>query len=437
MRWASVLLLVAACGTPDKGPQGGDPCDFSPLTWQTTGRPYLTTWCTPCHSTTVPASERQGAPLGVDFDSFAGTLEWSERIGVRTGGEAAMPPSGGPQEDEVRSFQTWLACGLPGGTDEVVVRTCDAPTLVDGPVLASSDPCAAGDGVAVGGDLQIDVDADLSCICSVDGTVQADGVDDLVVVALPAMQFAGAIAVAAVPSLEQLDLSGLEAIGGSVSVTGTGLQMLDLSAPRAIGGALEVRDHPELVEVRLHRLATVGGSLTVAASPALSMLAGTTGVTEVAGSIVLQDLPALAHLDDFAALVSLGGDVVVQRTGLLSFNGLHRLTHVPGSILVEYNPVLAEARGLPDLLDVGGDFTLIGLPQLSTWEGLVFVTDIGGTLAIEDNDTFANLPLFTALSRVGGDMRVRNNRLLPTIQALFLAGRVTVEGQVVIEGNQL
>ena len=46
-----------------------DDCSTSP-TWESFGQGFLRTWCTPCHSSGLPEGARQGAPLGVDFDTY-------------------------------------------------------------------------------------------------------------------------------------------------------------------------------------------------------------------------------------------------------------------------------------------------------------------------------------------------------------------------------
>ena len=67
-----MLLVLAGCvGTaPADAPPEPD-CDVS---WEGFTEPLIKTWCEPCHSSTVPEDERRGAPLGVDFDTWEGTV---------------------------------------------------------------------------------------------------------------------------------------------------------------------------------------------------------------------------------------------------------------------------------------------------------------------------------------------------------------------------
>lgn len=98
----------------------------SPLTYRSFGGGFLRTWCTGCHSSTLPEPERQGAPEGIDFDRPEGLIELAESIHDRavvevdhfiadpTGNASPMPPAGVARDEDRRRLAIWLACGLPG-----------------------------------------------------------------------------------------------------------------------------------------------------------------------------------------------------------------------------------------------------------------------------------------------------------------------------------
>ena len=118
IRWHRLFalsLLATACkGEPaDTADTGGVACDEI-TTWSTVGAPFIYTWCTPCHSPELTGEERQGAPVGVDFASYEDVLAWADRIEVRVfAEEAAMPPAGGPEDDELAAVSDWIGCGWP------------------------------------------------------------------------------------------------------------------------------------------------------------------------------------------------------------------------------------------------------------------------------------------------------------------------------------
>ncbi len=84
-----------------------------PLSYDNFGRGYLRTHCAGCHSEGLPEGSREGAPVGVDLDTWAGALTWAERTEARATGESpTMPPAGGPTPDERLRFEEWVRCEL-------------------------------------------------------------------------------------------------------------------------------------------------------------------------------------------------------------------------------------------------------------------------------------------------------------------------------------
>jgi hypothetical protein len=94
------------------------PCpDDSFLTWENFGAMYLYNYCTGCHASGLPADQRQGAPIEVNFDELADVRAWAPKVWARAGDQnATMPPVGAAGGEERALFGEWLACGAP--TDE-------------------------------------------------------------------------------------------------------------------------------------------------------------------------------------------------------------------------------------------------------------------------------------------------------------------------------
>lgn len=125
-----VLFVLAACS--DKPTPTGAMCpspDPGTLTYENFGKPFMDKYCTWCHDSTLPRSQRNGAPLFHDFDTLLGVLEVQNHIDEQAGiGPDAsnhfMPPSrcpttiGGalsidcvkPSDEERRNLAIWLAC---------------------------------------------------------------------------------------------------------------------------------------------------------------------------------------------------------------------------------------------------------------------------------------------------------------------------------------
>lgn len=104
------LLLVFACVGKEGDSATG--CErMPPLTYDNFGAGLLEQHCTGCHSSLVPEDHREGAPTGVDFDTYEGVLTWAERIEARAVPDGStMPPGGGPSEEQRALLHEWLTC---------------------------------------------------------------------------------------------------------------------------------------------------------------------------------------------------------------------------------------------------------------------------------------------------------------------------------------
>ncbi len=130
MRCTWLLFVVAACGGSPE-PTGTVCPDPDPLTitYENFGQEFMTKYCTWCHSSELPRSQRNGAPLYHDYDTLLGVLQTVDHIDEQAGygpkaKNAFMPPDrcpstpGGPLDrdcpqptaDERTKLAEWLAC---------------------------------------------------------------------------------------------------------------------------------------------------------------------------------------------------------------------------------------------------------------------------------------------------------------------------------------
>ena len=117
LRVALALTLVSCGG--DGSDSSDVNCDRNPpFTYDNFGRGFMGKHCNGCHSSLVSGNQREGAPTGVDFDTYRGIVTWGYRIESRSVGEAGgMPPGGGPSEAEFARFQEWLECQVLRDSD--------------------------------------------------------------------------------------------------------------------------------------------------------------------------------------------------------------------------------------------------------------------------------------------------------------------------------
>lgn len=102
--------------------------ESSPLTYESFGAPFLLDYCTGCHSSKLDEPKRQGAPLGVDFDTLAGVRSHLVRAYERAADDhTTMPPAGGPSPELRKQLGDWLACGAPGEEHPFVAESSLPP----------------------------------------------------------------------------------------------------------------------------------------------------------------------------------------------------------------------------------------------------------------------------------------------------------------------
>ena len=162
------------------GPPAADVCsDPAAPTWDNFAQGYIQTWCTPCHAAALTGADRQGAPPGLDLDTYADVVAWGERIAeAATGPSPTMPPLGGVDPADVARLGDWLACGAPGQDPppDPCVDPVVGPASTVGNQADADALCAAYDAVA---GLTVTATATLPCLCRVAGPLvhQAGSLD--------------------------------------------------------------------------------------------------------------------------------------------------------------------------------------------------------------------------------------------------------------------
>lgn len=108
--WLFMGVLVA-CGEGE-GEETPALCVHDPpLTYSNFGQAFMGKNCTGCHHSLLVPEQRNGAPVGIDFDTYPGVLEYADRVGARSLGEApSMPPTGGVPDQDLANLAEWLAC---------------------------------------------------------------------------------------------------------------------------------------------------------------------------------------------------------------------------------------------------------------------------------------------------------------------------------------
>ncbi len=111
-----LLALAASCDVEPAAVVAAAECG----TWASVGEPFALTWCTSCHSSTLPEGLRYSAPVGLDFDTLDAVREHAEVVATAALGDSPrMPPAGGVPAAERARMAAWLACGAPGDAHRI------------------------------------------------------------------------------------------------------------------------------------------------------------------------------------------------------------------------------------------------------------------------------------------------------------------------------
>ena len=109
-----ILALLIGCGRAEEDTSEPTPApgceDAYSVTWESWGDGFFATYCRSCHS--IAATDRLGAPAGVDFDTADDLLFWSDAVRRTVLEEQSMPVGGGVYEDDLLLLEMLLDCGI-------------------------------------------------------------------------------------------------------------------------------------------------------------------------------------------------------------------------------------------------------------------------------------------------------------------------------------
>jgi uncharacterized membrane protein len=112
------LIFLSACDGDKSGdtaeilPESLGQCDADSMVVWSEVEPIFQSHCTACHASELEASDRQGAPVGIDYDQaeharLNSELTWQL---IRTG---QMPLQGTVPFEDAMMVWEWLSCGGP------------------------------------------------------------------------------------------------------------------------------------------------------------------------------------------------------------------------------------------------------------------------------------------------------------------------------------
>lgn len=447
--------------TPTSGDTATGPtADCTILTYENFGKGFMETWCRGCHTRNLDEADRQGAPVGVDFDFLEDVRLWNARILARATTEPPTMPIGGGNTPEERALlEEWLVCGAPG--EELDPGPCATLAVAEGDlaVAAQADAdafCASGDNAVagnvlvtaevsvpclcdVGGDLQVRAGAsgtlDLPLLASVHGAVSIDGTQALDEVLLnDLLSVGGDVALIDTQLLYRLEAPVLATIGGSLRWEGNvSLAEIDTSRLRSVDGDLRVVDNVSLLDLFLptESIDTVGGDLHIEGNVMLSEM-GFIELDTVGGAIQVSGNEQLVKLSGFTFGMGFGDVVVADNPRLERITGFDNARTL-ASLDVTDNPRLERVSAFVNLATVDGDLRLLGNGSLDELTGFGALTTVGGDLTLRGADGLVTLAGLESLGTVEGDLSLVDNALLEKLEGV--PELRTVGGSLIVTDN--
>jgi cytochrome c5 len=81
-------------------------------TYTTDMKPIFDKNCIACHATTKSGSQRNGAPVGIDYDNYT-VAKANGKMGNSAVQKGSMPPAGPLSQADKDTFQSWIDGGMP------------------------------------------------------------------------------------------------------------------------------------------------------------------------------------------------------------------------------------------------------------------------------------------------------------------------------------
>ncbi len=233
----------------------------------------------------------------------------------------------------------------------------------------------------------------------------------------PTPSVGGSILVTDNPALDDFGTGVVEegpaaTVGGDVILRGNGDAGAGyfLAGIEHLEGALRMSDNS--LQVKLPRLASVGGDLEVSGSGYPALRAPL--LTEVGGDVTLR------------------GNYPLLESGESTFVSLEALEVINGSLRLEDNDTLGDADPLPALHTVGGDLRVEACDGLEDLRYLPSLTSLGGNLELHDNPDLVDLSGLEGLTEIPGAVYVDNHPSLDSLTGLHNVTQMNTLG--VFEG---
>lgn len=152
------------------------------------------------------------------------------------------------------------------------------------------------------------------------------------------------------------------------------------------------------------------------------------GCTVFAGDLYVTFPVPVSGIGNASSINAVEGTLaIVDNAELTSLDGLEGIQRV-GHLMVATNTVLEDMTGLGSI-HAGTDVTVLLNPALRSLDGLGRLRSVRN-LVIQDNAQLRSLDGLSALEEITGDLTLRGNSSLPSVEVQAFISRVRVDGRI-------
>ena len=250
--------------------------------------------------------------------------------------------------------------------------------------------------------------------------------------------------------------SGLSEINGDLQIRENGslLHLDELASLRTVRGNLVVSNNLNLNDISgIYDLELIAGIFQLTTG-AIAEIIGFNNLTEISGGLTISSLDNVTIISGFSNLIEVGGISIDNNNILSACSGFESLQNLNGDLVLLANASLSSISAFTKIESIQGNFTYalnksfnlsfltrlvevqgslrIGSDNsLISTNGLNNLAFVGGDVSLE-NLIGQDFDDFDLLESIGGDLRIRFN---PNLQTIEFPSLITVQGSVEIQGN--
>ena len=129
---------------------------------------------------------------------------------------------------------------------------------------------------------------------------------------------------------------------------------------------------------------------------------------KIYGSLIIDNCRSIQVIDQLAQMQVIGNLHITNNELLYTIEGLNFVHTLPGDINISNNPKLETIDGLNTILDITRNYSVVNNPFLQSIKGLRYVDSIGGDCTLKNNPFLNELVLADHVRKINGSLTIEN-----------------------------